>query len=432
VKAILIRGARLIDPSQKINEEANLLIADGKIAWIGRNNQNTPANDYSIIEAKNLILCPGFIDLHCHLREPGFEAKETIASGTRAAARGGFTTICCMPNTEPPVDSQAIVNYILEKAASEGVVRVLPIACITKGRKGDTLSEMGELVQAGVVGFSDDGSSVMNSRLMRQALEYVRPFDLPIMEHCEDKLLAEGGQMNEGIIATRLGLQGIPAAAEESIVARDISLASFSGARIHICHISTEGSVELVRLGKKKGVRVTAEVTPHHLTLSEELVIGYDTNAKVNPPLRSEKDIEALIEGLRDGTIDSIATDHAPHAQVEKLVEFASAPFGISGLETAFGSVMSLVNEEKIPIELAISKFSSEPAKIVGLGSGTLKIGVPADIVLIDPHKEWVVDPSSFASKGQNTPLVGKKLKGKVVMTIYKGNVVYKDAEDDK
>lgn len=430
MKPILIKGARIIDPSQKLDATGSILIAEGKIAWLGTGNQKSPANGYDIIDGKNLIAAPGFIDLHCHLRDPGLEEKETIATGTQAAARGGFTTVCCMPNTEPVIDNRSIVDYVKEKAATEGAVRVLPIGCITRGRKGEALADMGEMAAAGVAAFSDDGSPVMNSRLMRQALDYSLAFGLPVIEHCEDKVLAENGQMNEGIISTRLGLPGIPAAAEESMVARDIALAELTGARLHIAHVSTSGSVDLVRAGKKKGVRVTCEVTPHHLTLTEEKVMGYDTNAKVNPPLRTQKDIAALIEGLKDGTIDAIATDHAPHTALEKLCEFAYAPFGISILETAFGMVMGLVHAGKIDLNLLISKMTCEPAKILGdrFGKlGTLEVGSPADIVLIDPDKEWTVDPLTFASKGKNTPLGGVKLKGKVVTTFYQGKIVFQE-----
>lgn len=430
MKPILIKGARIIDPSQKLDAAGSILIAEGKIAWLGTGNQKPPANGYDIIDGKNLIAAPGFIDLHCHLRDPGLEEKETIATGTQAAARGGFTTVCCMPNTEPVIDNRSIVDYVKEKAATEGAVRVLPIGCITRGRKGEALADMGEMAAAGVAAFSDDGSPVMNSRLMRQALDYSLAFGLPVIEHCEDKVLAENGQMNEGIISTRLGLPGIPAAAEESMVARDIALAELTGARLHIAHVSTSGSVDLVRAGKKKGVRVTCEVTPHHLTLTEEKVMGYDTNAKVNPPLRTQKDIAALIEGLKDGTIDAIATDHAPHTALEKLCEFAYAPFGISILETAFGMVMGLVHAGKIDLNLLISKMTCEPAKILGdrFGKlGTLEVGSPADIILIDSDKEWTVDPLTFASKGKNTPLGGVKLKGKVVTTFYQGKIVFQE-----
>jgi dihydroorotase len=430
VNPILIQDARIIDPSQKVSERGSLLIAEGKIIWMGTGDRKPTVNGYTVMDARNLIACPGFIDLHCHLRDPGFEEKETIATGTLAAARGGFTTVCCMPNTEPPIDNQSVVDYVKNKTALEGAIRVLPIGCITKGRKGEALAEMGELCQAGVVGFSDDGSPVMNSRLMRQAMDYSRAFDLPIIEHCEDKTLAEGGQMNEGIISTRLGLAGMPAAAEESMIARDIALADLTGARLHIAHVSTAGSVDLIRAAKNKGVRVTAEVTPHHLTLTEERVMGYDANAKVNPPLRKMKDIQALIQGLKDNVIDAIATDHAPHTETEKLCEFAYAPFGISILETAFGMLMKLVHEEKLDLELLISKLTLEPSRIIGNqcpGLGTLAVGSNADVTLIDPAGEWVVDPRNFVSKGKNTPLAGVKFKGKVVATFYQGKLVYKE-----
>ena len=335
-----------------------------------------------------------------------------------------------MPNTEPPIDNQATVDYVKQKAADEGSIRVLPIGCITRGRKGETLAEMGELAQAGVVAFSDDGNSVMNSRLMRQALDYSRAFGLPVIEHCEDKVLTDGGQMNEGIISTRLGLPGMPAAAEESIIARDIALTELTGAQLHVAHVSTAGGVGLIRAAKLKGIRVTAEVTPHHLTLTDARVMGYDSNAKVNPPLRTATDIQALIRGLQDNTLDAIATDHAPHTEVEKLCEFAYAPFGISILETALGMLLGLVQEGKIDINLLISKLTCEPGRIISSNYGRLgmlAVGDQADVTLFDPEREWVVDPRTFASKGKNTPLAGTKLRGKVLATFYRGNPVYKD-----
>lgn len=431
MKSLLFINAHLIDPSQKLDASGSIQVTGGKIAWLGTGDQKPSANGCSIIDLHNLILCPGFIDLHCHLRDPGFEEKETIATGTLAAARGGYTTVCCMPNTEPAIDSQSIVDYVKEKASREGAIRVLPIGCITKGRKGESMTEMGELVQAGVAGFSDDGCSVMNSRLMRQAMDYSRAFDLPIIEHCEDKVLVENGQMNEGLIASRLGLAGIPAAAEEIIVARDIALAELTGARLHVTHISTVGSVDLVRAAKARGVKVTADVTPHHLTLTEERVMGYDTNAKVNPPLRTRKDIQALIQGLKDNVIDAIATDHAPHTAVDKNCEFAYAPFGISNLETAFGSLIALVHQGKLSLNLLISKLTCEPAAIISekFGKlGTLAEGSPADLTIFDPEKEWKVDPETFASKGKNTPLTGTVLRGKVMATLYLGKPVYQDS----
>ncbi len=429
-KPLLIQGGRIIDPSQGIDEVGNLVISEGKISRLGSGQASLPGSDYDVLNAEGLIVCPGFIDLHCHLRQPGFEEKETISSGSRAAARGGFTTICCMPNTNPPLDSRATIDYVKSVAASEGAVRVLPIGCISRGRKGKELAEMGELAQAGAIAFSDDGQPLRSSLLMRQAMEYSLAFGLPVIDHCEDTALSEGGQMNEGIIATRLGLCGIPAAAEESIVARDLALAELTGARLHIAHTTTEGSVELIRRAKEKGIRVTAEVTPHHLTLTEEKVLGYNTNAKVNPPLRTKRDIVALIGGLKEGVIDIIATDHAPHTGNDKLSEFALAPFGISGLETALGSLMSLVHAGELTLAMLIAKLTCGPAKIIGTGYGklgSLETEAPAEVTIFDPNREWLVDTSDFASKGKNTPLNGEKLKGKVMATIYQGKFVYKD-----
>jgi len=430
MKPLLIYGGRIIDPSQDLDEPANLLITGGEISWLGKANTPPPGNSYDTLHAQGLIVSPGLVDLHCHLRDPGFEEKETISSGTKAAARGGFTTVCCMPNTNPPLDNQSSIDYVKSKAEAEGAVSVLPIGCISKGRKGIELAEMGELAESGVIAFSDDGNPVSNSRLMRQAMDYSRAFGLPIIEHCEDLSLSEGGQMNEGLISTRLGLQGIPAAAEEVILARDLALAELTRAWLHVAHVSTRGSVELIRRAKEKGVRVTCEVTPHHLTLTEEKVIGYDTNTKVNPPLRTAKDIEALIQGLLDGIIDVIATDHAPHTEVDKLCEFALAEFGISGLETALGSLMSLVHNGRLDLKTLISKLTLEPARIIGgkYGRlGTLKVKSPAHVTIFDPGKEWLVDTRSFASKGRNTPLGGTVLKGKVVATIYRGKIVFRD-----
>ena len=430
MKPLLIYGGRIIDPSLGLDEIGSLLITEGKISWLGGGEITPPQPDYDIVYAQGLIVCPGFIDLHCHLRQPGFEEKETIATGTRAAARGGFTTICCMPNTNPPLDNRATIDYVKTKAATEGVVRVLPIGCISKGRKGRELTPMSELASAGVIAFSDDGQPVMDSGLMRQALDYSCAFGLPIIDHCEDTALTEGGQMNEGIISTRLGVKGIPNAAEEIIVARDLALAQLTGGRLHIAHTTTEGSVDLVRHAKEKGIQVTAEVTPHHLTLTEERVIGYDTNAKVNPPLRTKRDVQALIQGLREGVIDIIATDHAPHTEAEKRGEFTLAPFGISGFETALGSLMSLVHDGQLTLAILVSKLTCEPSKIIGdkYGKlGTLAIGAPADVTIFDPDWEWVVDTGAFASEGKNTPLAGSTLKGKVMATISEGKLVYKD-----
>ena len=430
MKPLLIHGGHIIDPSQGIDEIGSLLITKGKISWLGRGEVTPPQPNYAVLHARRLIVCPGFVDLHCHLRQPGFEEKETIATGTQAAAKGGFTTICCMPNTNPPLDNQTTVDYVKSTAATEGVVRVLPIGCISKGRKGQELAPMDELASAGVIGYSDDGDPAANSRLMRQALEHSRALDLPIIDHCEDKALSEGGVMNEGIISNKLGLRGIPAAAEEIIVARDLALAELTGGRLHIAHASTEGSVDLIRRAKKKGIKVTAEVTPHHLTLTEEKVICYDTSAKVNPPLRTKRDIQALIQGLKENVIDIIATDHAPHTEADRLCEFTLAPSGISGFETALGSLMSLVHDGQLNLVTLISKLTCEPSKIIGNKYdklATLTVGASADITIFDPDLEWIVDTKDFASKGKNTPLAGSRLKGKVMATISQGKLVYKD-----
>ena len=437
---LLIKNALIIDPSQKTDRVADVMISQGKITRIGEKGTVPVQKDSIIIDVAGFVVCPGFIDLHCHLREPGFEDKETIATGTRAAAAGGFTTLCCMPNTNPPLDTRATIDYVKQKAEADGSVHVLNIGCLTKGRQGKELTEMYELADAGVIGFSDDGDSVASSRVMHLAMEYGRILHLPIIDHCEDNDLANGGVMNEGWVATRLGLKGIPAAAEEIVVARDIALAKLTGARLHIAHVSTEGSVELISNAKEKGIAITAEVSPHHLTLNEERIMGsparknkyltYDTNAKVNPPLRTKKDIAALIQGLKDGTIDAIATDHAPHTSVDKLCEFGLAAFGISGLETALGCLMNLVHEGQLDLITLISKLTCEPAGIIGTKHGelgTLKPGCQADITIFDPNKEWVVDSQNFVSKGKNTPFDGYQLKGKVMVTIVSGNVIYHD-----
>ena len=438
--SLLISGGHLLDSSQEIDKVGDLLITEDKIAWVGDKGLASPQPDLSTIDATGLVVCPGFVDLHCHLREPGFEDKETIATGTRAAAGGGFTTICCMPNTDPPLDNQASIDYVRKTAETEGIVRVLPIGCITKGRQGKELTEMSELAEAGVIGFSDDGDPVSSSRIMSLAMDYSCALGLPIIEHCEDKELSDGGLMNDGWVSTRLGLNGIPTAAEEISVARDLALAQLTGARLHIAHVSTKGSVELIRRAKEEGIAVTAEATPHHLTLTEERVMGcqpgesnrltYDTSAKVNPPLRTEDDVAALIKALKDGVIDVIATDHAPHRLVDKMCEFGVAAFGISGLETALGCLMSLVHSGELDLITLICKLTLEPARIIGTKYGelgTLKPGCQADITLFDPNKEWVVNSHNFASKGKNTPFDGYQFKGKVMATIFAGDIVCQD-----
>jgi dihydroorotase len=438
--SIGIRGGRILDPGRGVDLVGDVLIREGRIAAVG---PDVAAEAERTIDARGLIVCPGLVDIHCHLREPGFEHKETIETGTQAAARGGFTTVCCMANTEPPIDSRASVEYILRTAGAQGVVRVLPIGCITRGRQGKELAEMGELAEAGVVGLSDDGSPVADASLMRHALEYASAFDLAIIEHCEEQSISHEGVMHEGWVSNRLGLRGIPAAAEDAAVARNIDLAEFATAHLHVAHVSTRESVELIRRAKERGVRVTAEVAPHHLTLTDETVmlaatespggLAYDTNAKVSPPLRPRADVDACIAGLADGTIDAIATDHAPHAIEDKLCEFDFAAFGISGFETALAlclSVVGAVREPPLQLPVLIERLAAGPVRALGLerfvpGLGSLAEGAPGDVLVFDPEAEWVVDPERFVSKGKNTPLAGRTLKGRVVATVYGGKAVF-------
>jgi len=435
---LLIRGGHIIDPGQGTDQVGDLLIAEGKIVHLGGEIPTVIASEAKqsqAVDATGLVICPGFIDLHCHLREPGFEDKETIATGTKAAAIGGFTTVCCMANTEPPLDNAASVDWVKQKASKDSLVGVLPIGCITKGRKGEELNDMAGLAEAGVLAFSDDGDPVASSQLMRRAMEYSRDLGLPVIDHCEDKTLSDNGIINEGQMSAKLGFKGIPAASEEVMVARDLTLAKMTKARLHIAHVSTKGSVELIRRAKKEGTSVTAEVTPHHLTLTEERIMGkasnepFDTSAKVNPPLRTKEDVQALIKGLKEGVIDAIATDHAPHTLADKNCGLELAAFGISGFETAFGCLMSLVHRGKISLAQLISKLTYEPAKVIGKNGelGTLKAGAPANITIFDPDREWIVNSRNFASKGKNTPYDGYKFKGKVMATIANGKIVYID-----
>ncbi|MCD6452867.1 MAG: dihydroorotase [Dehalococcoidales bacterium] len=429
MKPLVIHGGHVIDPTQGIDETGDIIISEGKISPRDRESDLSPTN-YRVINAAGLIVCPGFIDLHCHLRQPGDEDKETIATGSQSAAKGGYTTICCMPNTTPPLDNPDTIDYVKSIAAREAVIRVLPIGCISKGRQGKELVDMDKLAQSGVIGYSDDGSPVLNSRLMRQALDYSRRQGLPIIDHAEDITLTGDGVMNEGDLSARLGLPGIPTASEEVMIYRDLALAELTGGWLHIAHVATRGGVELIRQAKANGIRVTAEVTPHHLTLTEVRVTLSNPNAKVKPPLRTQRDIQALISGLKQGVIDIIATDHAPHSKADKKVDFAQAPFGISGFETALGSLMSLVHRGELPLTTLISKLTSEPSKIIGTRYGklgSLNVGEPADITIFDPDMEWVVDASKFVSKGKNTPLDGDRLKGKVMVTISQGKIVYQD-----
>jgi dihydroorotase len=386
-----------------------------------------------VLDTKGLIVCAGFVDLHCHLRQPGYEYKETIATGTEAAAIGGYTTVCCMPNTNPPIDNKAVVDFIKLTAITDGSARVLPIGCITTDRSGKELSNISELIEVGVVAFSDDGSPVSDGELMREALEVSLAHGKIIIEHCEDVAISGNGVMNEGDLANKLGLAGIPAEAEEMALERVIALAHLTGAKIHIAHVSTAGSVEIIRLAKEQGVKVSAEVTPHHLMITEDCIVSggvLDTNAKVNPPLRTQADVDALVRALRNGTIDVIATDHAPHADVDKMCDFNHAAFGISGFETALGSCMSLVHSKQIDLPTLIAKLTVEPARVLDIPLlGTLKVGAPADVTIFNPDEEWEVDADLFASMGSNTPLNGCMLKGRVMATVFGGKVVYRDRD---
>ncbi|HEU5347709.1 MAG TPA: dihydroorotase [Ktedonobacterales bacterium] len=458
-EVLALTGARIVDPSQNLDQHGWVIISDGRIAAHGAGVVTLPehlalsGDSVRTIELpSNWVLAPGFVDLHAHLREPGFEGKETIASGARAAARGGFTTICCMPNTNPVIDSRATLDYVLARA-KDAPVHVRPIAAITKGEDGRELSEMAELAEAGAVAFSDDGRPVHSSRLMRLALEYAGPLGLSVVEHCQDEDLVGGGVMNEGAVATYLGLRGWPAAGEDVMLARDLALVRLTGARYHAAHLSTAGAVELIRAAKAEGLPVTAEVTPHHLLLTDSWVAGertgplatalaadgvtlepgarYDTNTKVNPPLRTAADCEALLLGLLDGTIDAIATDHAPHTQVDKDCEYGTAAFGISGLETALASLLALVRAGRVPLAKLIAALTWRPAKAWGLEAGTLEASAPADLVIFDPDEAWTVDPKRFASRGRNTPLVGVPLRGRVRMTLLDGVVVYDAANEE-
>jgi len=424
----LIKNGRLVDPAQNLDGNLDLLVNDGVISAL---DPDIRISDVEVIDARGKIVTPGLIDMHVHLRDPGHEYKEDIVSGTRAAAAGGFTSVACLPNTAPVNDNIAVTDYILQKARTCGVVNVFPVAAISKGLKGESLTEMGELKEGGCVAFSDDGRWVGNGDLMRRALEYARGFDMPIISHAEDFSISGKGVMNEGLVATELGLKGIPWAAEDAAVFRDVILAEFSGARLHICHISTRGTVEIIRAAKARGVRVTCDVTPHHLTLTEEAVRGYNTNAKMNPPLRTSRDLEALYNGLRDGTIDAVATDHAPHHKDEKNVEFDLAHNGIIGLETALPLVLTLVDKGILNLSTALARMTAAPARILSLPRGSLKKGAVADITIFDPGKQWRVASECFQSKSRNTPYEGWTLKGRVFRTLVAGKTVYQDPESD-
>jgi len=419
---LLLKNGRIIDPVAGIEQTGDILISDGKIKAIGQGLELE--ENAKTIDIMGQIVSPGFIDMHVHLREPGYEYKETIASGTKAAAVGGFTTVVAMPNTNPALDNETAIEYVISKAQKEGVIEVLPCAAITKGRKGDEIAEYGILKNAGVVALSDDGDTVANPEVMRRAMEYSLIFDLPILAHCEDKVLS-GGSMHEGYYSTILGLKGIPSLAEDVIVARDIVLAEYTGARLHIAHISTAGAVEMVREAKKKGVKVTAEVAPHHFSITDAEVVGYNTATKVSPPLRSGEHVEAVIAGLLDGTIDAIACDHAPHALVDKNVEYEYAAFGISGIETSVAvSLHYLYHGKQMPLMELLHKFTVGPAAILGMKYEGLVPGAEANLTILDIDLIKKVDINNFVSKGKNSPYHGKELKGWPVMTIYKGQIV--------
>jgi dihydroorotase len=421
--SFLIRNGRVVDPAGSIDAVQDVLLNGDRIERVGRNLQ---APEATVLDATGKIVAPGFIDIHVHLREPGQEYKETVATGTRAAAAGGFTAVCCMANTHPVNDNRAVTDYIRAKAQSEGVVRVHPIGAVTRNLGGEELAELAELAEAGCVAFSDDGKCVMNAALYRHAMEYTLPFGTPLISHAEDHQLSKGAAMNEGVVSTELGIPGAPAAAEDVMVARDILLAELTGAHVHIAHLSTAGAVRLVRDAKARGVRVTAEVTPHHLLLTEEAVRSFDANTKMNPPLRTKRDAEVLVEALVDGTIDCIATDHAPHAVSEKEGEFDRAAFGIVGLETAVGLLMDrLVKPGTLPLATLIARLSRDPARLLNLPGGNLAAGAPADVTILDPDAQWTVDPARFASKSRNTPFGGWTVTGRPWKTIVGGRIAW-------
>ena len=423
-RPLLLRNGRVIDPSRGLDQTADVLMADGKIAAVGP-GLGAP-DGAEIRDVRGLVVAPGLVDVHVHLREPGNEDEETVASGARAAAAGGFTTVCAMPNTDPVTDNQAAVGFIVRQSVRAGLARVYPIGAVSVGQKGERLAEFGEMVGAGAVAVSDDGKPVVSGHLMRTALEYARTFNIPVADHCEEPTLAAGGAMHEGLVATRLGLKGIPAAAEEIMVARDILLAGHTGGHVHLCHMSTRGSVELIRRAKERGIRVTAEVTPHHLTLTDAACEHYDTHAKMNPPLREPADVAALGQGLREGVIDCIASDHAPHAYDEKEAAFDEAPFGIVGLETAFGVAhTALVQGGVLTLPQLLARMSAVPAEVFHLPGGTLALGAVADVCVLDVTAPWVVRSAEFQSKSRNTPFAGRELVGRAAVTLVAGRVVY-------
>lgn len=421
----LIRGGRVIDPKNSVDGRYDVLIDGPTIKEISKSIRKTE-DDTRIIDASRRIVAPGLIDVHCHLREPGYEYKETIRTGTAAAARGGFTTVVCMANTDPVNDSRSVTEFIIDRARADGVCKVLPCGAVTKGLRSEELSEIGEMFEAGIVAISDDGRSVRGAGLLRKALEYAKIFGLPVISHCEDETLS-GGCVHEGRASLLTGLDGIPAIAEELIVGRDITVARYVDAPIHLTHISTAGSVEIIERVKRRFRKITCDTCPHYFTLTDEATLTYDTNAKVNPPLRSQDDVSAIKEALRKGTIDIIATDHAPHEFTSKDVEFDLATFGISGFETAFALSLGLVREGILDLKGLLAKMTVNPAKLLGLEAGTITKGAPADIIVFDPDMEWTVDRNSFASKGKNTPFHGMTLCGRNLFTMVDGKIVFNE-----
>ncbi len=421
---LVIRGGRVIDPAAGVDGPRDVAIADGRIAAVepGIDPGPTP-----VIDAAGLWVLPGLVDIHVHFREPGYEYKEDVASGTRAAAAGGFTAVACMPNTDPVNDDAEVTRYILERAREGGVARVHPVGAVSRGLGGEDLAPIGELAEAGCVAVTDDGRPVGSGLLMRRALEYASAFGLPVISHCEDLDLAAGGCMNEGLASAYLGLPGIPSEAEEAMVARDLLLLRRTGGRLHLAHLSTRGSVKLLRWGKRMGLPVTGETAPHYFTLTEDAVRGFDTDAKMNPPLREIADVEGVQKGLARGAVDAIATDHAPHAPDEKEVEFEAAPNGVVGLETSLALSLKLVREAGVPLARVVAALTAGPARALGLPGGTLVPGAPADVTLVDPDATWTVDPAAFQSKARNSPFAGMTLRGRAVRTLVGGRTVYLD-----
>jgi len=424
---VVLKGGRIVDPSQGMDAVSDLLIKNGKISRIGKDIPPSKAESEKIINLRGMVVAPGLVDMHVHLREPGFEYKETIRTGSEAAVAGGFTSIACMANTNPVNDNRSVTEFILKQARLGAMAHVFPVAALSRGQAGETLTEFGDLKSAGAVAFSDDGNPVADSGIMRHALEYACSLDMPVLSHCEDRGLSSGGLMHEGFVSTELGLPGIPAVAEDIMVLRDIALARFTGTRVHIAHVSTAGAVQAVRDAKAAGVQVTAETAPHYFTLTDEALRGFSTNCKMYPPLRGAEDVEAIKEGLRDGTIDAIASDHAPHSSVEKDVEFAYAANGIIGLETSLSLSLKLVLDGILTLPQLIEKMSANPARILRISKGSLAPGCDADITVIDIDKAWTVDAGTFCSKSRNCPFDGWDLIGKAVMTIVGGEVRYTD-----